>query len=393
MKQLTLAAVGFERYAKTTRRAAFLAEMERVVPWPALCALIEPFYPKPGNGRPPVGVERMLRIYFLQQWFNLSDPAVEEALYDSLAMRRFVDIDLGREPVPDETTVCRFRHLLEAHDLGQQLFDEVQRHLAAKGLKVATGTIVDATIINAPSSTKNADKARDPEMHQTRKGNQWYFGMKAHLGVDSRSKLIHAVAATPANVADSTVLPELLHGQETRVWGDQAYRGQRAVIREHAPRARDFTNRRYRHRGVVDEVERAKNRTKSKVRAMVEHSIGVIKRVFGFAKVRCNRLDYEGEIAIVLGRRGADLPNESRCERHRRIAFTAGWAVGWTSPSFQALAETTRALEKGRAAGQYANGPSQIWLPFLDTYRTMCLAPQPEFRRLLEQARDVPIAA
>jgi IS5 family transposase len=208
MKQLTLAAVGFDRYAKTTRRAAFLAEMERVVPWSALCALIEPFYPKPGNGRPPVGVERMLRIYFLQQWFNLSDPAVEEALYDSLAMRRFVDIDLGREPVPDETTVCRFRHLLEAHDLGQKLFDEVQRHLAAKGLKVATGTIVDATIINAPSSTKNADKARDPEMHQTKKGNQWYFGMKAHFGVDSRTKLIHSAVATPANVADSTVLPD-----------------------------------------------------------------------------------------------------------------------------------------------------------------------------------------
>ena len=180
--------------------------------------------------------------------------------------------------------MCRFRHLLEA---------EVQRHLAAKGLKVATGTIVDATIINAPSSTKNADKARDPEMHQTKKGNQWYFGMKAHFGVDSRSKLIHAVQATPANVADSTVLPDLLHANETRVWGDQAYRGQRAVIRQHAPRAKDFVNRRYRHRGVVDEVERAKNRTKSKVRAKslpsrkrgVEHPIGIIKRVF-VAKVR-----------------------------------------------------------------------------------------------------------
>jgi len=172
MKQLTLATAGFERYAKTTRRAVFLAEMEGVLPWSALCALIEPFYPKPGNGRPPVGVERMLRIYFLQHWFNLSDPAVEEALYDSQAMRRFVGIDLGREPVPGETTVCRFRHLLEEHDLGRRLFDEVQRHLAAKGLKVATGTIVDATIINAPSSTKNADKARDPEKHQTKKGNQ-----------------------------------------------------------------------------------------------------------------------------------------------------------------------------------------------------------------------------
>src|SRR5690242_20499501 len=285
MKQLTLATVGFERYAKTTRRAAFLAEMEQVVPWSALCGLIEPFYPKPGNGRRPVGVERMLRIYFLQPWFNLSDPAVEETLYDSRAMRDFVGIDLGREPVPDETTVCRFRHLLEEHDLGRPLFDAVQRHLTAKGLKVATGTIVDATIINAPSSTKNADKARDPEMHQTKKGNPWYFGMKAHFGVDSRTKLIHAAVAT-ANVADGTALPDLLHGNETRVWGDQAHRGQRAVIREHAPKARDFTNRRYRHRGVVDEVERAKNRTKSKVRARVEHVIGVVKRVFGFAKVR-----------------------------------------------------------------------------------------------------------
>jgi IS5 family transposase len=238
MKQLTLATTGFERYAKTTRRAAFLAEMEQVVPWSALCELIAPVYPKPGNGRPPIGVERMLRIYFLQQWFNLSDPAVEEALYDSRAMRGFVGIDLGREPVPDETTVCRFRHLLETHELGHQLFAKVQRHLAANGLRIATGTIVDATIINAPSSTKNADKARDPEMHQTKKGNQWYFGMKAHFGVDSRTKLIHAVVATPANVADSTVLPQLLHGRETRVWGDQAYRGQRAVIRERAPRPR-----------------------------------------------------------------------------------------------------------------------------------------------------------
>src|SRR6266436_100353 len=287
MKQRTLAMMtGFEQYTRKTRRAIFLEEMEQVVPWGELCALVEPHYPKPGKGRRPVGVERMLRIYFLRQWFNLSDPAVEEALYDSQAMRRFVGIDLGREPVPDETTVCRFRHLLEVHDLGRQLFDEVQRHLAAKGLRVATGTIVDATIINAPSSTKNADKARDPEMHQTKKGNQWYFGMKAHFGVDSRTKVIHAVTATPANVADSTVLPELLHGHETRVWGDQAYRGQRAVIRQHAPKAQDFVNRRYRHRGVVDENERAKNRTRSKVRARVEHSIGVIKRVFGFAKVR-----------------------------------------------------------------------------------------------------------
>jgi IS5 family transposase len=159
--------------------------MERVVPWPELCALIEPVYPKAGNGRPPVGLERMLRIYFLQHWFNLSDPGVEEALYDSIAMRQFVGIDLGREAAPDETTVCRFRHLLDKHELGRSLFEQVHRHLEAQGLKVATGTIVDATIINAPSSTKNADQSRDPDMHQTKKGNQWYFGMKAHVGVDS----------------------------------------------------------------------------------------------------------------------------------------------------------------------------------------------------------------
>ncbi len=291
MKQATLAAVGFERYRKTTRRAVFLAEMDQVVPWSVLCALVEPVYPKPGNGRPPVGVERMLRIYFLQQWFNLSDPAVEEALYDSLAMRGFVGIDLGREPVPDETTVCRFRHLIERHDLGSRLFEEVHRHLEAKGLKLSKGTIVDATIIAAPSSTKNAEKARDPDMHQTKKGNQWYFGMKAHVGIDSRSKIIHAVVATAANVADSEILPDLMHGEETRVWGDQAYRGQTDVIKAHAPNAKDFTNRRYRHRGIVDEIERAKSRTKSKVRSKVEHSIGVIKRVFGFAKVRYRGLD------------------------------------------------------------------------------------------------------
>jgi IS5 family transposase len=288
---MTLGATGFERYAKTTRRAAFLSEMDRVVPWAELCALIEPVYPNPGKGRPPVGLERMLRIYFLQQWFNLSDPAVEEALYESASMRAFVGVDLGREPVPDETTVCRFRHLLEEQGLGRALFEQVHRHLEAQGMKISTGTIVDATIINAPSSTKNEDKARDPDMHQTKKGNQWYFGMKAHVGVDSKTKIIHSVVATAANVADSEVLPDLLHGDETRVWGDQAYRGQREVIREHAPRAKDFTNRRYRHRGVVNETERVKNKTKSSVRAKVEHAIGVLKRIFGFVKVRYRGLE------------------------------------------------------------------------------------------------------
>jgi transposase, IS5 family len=286
MRQLTLATVGFEKHGKLTRRAAFLAEMEEVVPWRELCAVVEPFYPKRGNGRPPIGLERMLRLHFLQHWFNLSDPAIEEALYESVSMRRFVGIDLGREPAPDETTILNFRHLLERHDLARELFERVNAYLASRGLQVKGGTIVDATIITAPSSTKNRTQARDPEMRQTRKGQQWYFGMKLHVGVDSRTKLIHAMTTTAANVHDAKVLGQLLHGGETRVYGDQAYRGQKAAIRARAPNARDFTNRRYRHRGVVDEVERGKNRTKAAVRAKVEHSIGVIKRVFGFTKVR-----------------------------------------------------------------------------------------------------------
>jgi len=223
-KQTTLSMAGFDRFAKPTRRELFLAEMDKIVPWSEACALVEPCYPKQrsGAGRPPMGLERMLRIYFLQQWFNLSDPAAEEALYDSLAMRRFVGIDPGREPVPDETTLCKFRHLLEAQQLGKALFEQVHRHLEVQGIKISRGTIVDATIINAPSSTKNAERQRDPDMHQTKKGQQWYFGMKAHLGVDTE-QVIHSVVATAANVADSAVLPDLLHGEETRVYGDQAW--------------------------------------------------------------------------------------------------------------------------------------------------------------------------
>src|SRR5215471_8944243 len=286
MKQLTLATTGFERYAKTTRRAAFLAEMEQVVPWSVLCGLIDPFYPQPGNGRPPIGVERMLRIYFLQQWFNLSDPAVEEALYDSAVMRQFVGIDLGQEPVPDETTVCKFRHLLEKHKLGEQILGTVNLHLQARGVRITTGTIVDATIVHAPTSTKNREQQRDPEMHQTKKDNQWYFGMKAHVGVDSKTKIIHTAVATAANVADSTMLRDLLHGEETRVWGDQAYRGQTEVIKECAPLAQAHTHRRYRYKDGIDEEERAKNRTKSSVRSKVEHVFQVMKLKFGFVKLR-----------------------------------------------------------------------------------------------------------
>ncbi len=287
MHQQTFAEIPFEHYRKSTRRERFLNEMNRVVPWADLMAVIEPVYPKAeGPGRPPVGIDRMLRLHCLQQWFNLSDPAVEEALYDSRAMRQFVGIDLGREPVPDETTICKFRHLLEAHEVGKQLFTRIGEYLTKQGLQVSRGTIVDATIISAPSSTKNRTKERDPEMHQTKKGNQWYFGMKAHIGVDSQTKLIHSVTATAANVHDSQVLPKLLHGQETRVWGDSAYSGQRDVIRQRAPHAKSFIQAKaHRHRPLSEDA-RARNRTKSKVRAKVEHAFLVIKRIFGWAKVR-----------------------------------------------------------------------------------------------------------
>jgi IS5 family transposase len=291
---------GFERYTKKTRREVFLEEMEQVVPWRELCALIEPHYPKAGNGRPPVGVERMLRMYFLQQWFNLSDPAVEEALYDSPVMRQFVGIDLGQEPAPDETTVCKFRHLLEEHKLGEKILGAVNLHLQARGVRITTGTIVDATILHAPSSTKNREQQRDPEMHQTKKGNQWYFGMKAHVGVDSKTKIIHTAVATAANVADSTVLADLLHGEETRVWGDQAYRGQTEVIQECAPLAQDHTHRRYRYKNGIDEQERAKNRTKSSVRSKVEHPFQVMKVKFGFVKVRYRGLKKNAHQLFVI---------------------------------------------------------------------------------------------
>src|SRR5713101_2183319 len=263
MKQRTLAMMtGFEQYTRKTRRAIFLEEMEQVVPWRELCGLVEPHYPKAGNGRPPVGVERMLRIYFLQQWFNLSDPA------------------------PDQTTVCKFRHLLEEHHLGEQILGTVNLHLQAQGVRITTGTIVDATILHAPTSTKNQQQQRDPEMHQTKKGKQWYFGMKAHVGVDSKTKIIHTAVATAANVADSAVLSDLLHGEETRVWGDQAYKGQSHVIKECAPGAQDHTHRRYRYKNEIDELERAKNRTKSSVRSRVEHVFQVMKLQFGFVKLR-----------------------------------------------------------------------------------------------------------
>lgn len=266
--------------------------MDKVVPWKELCEAIKPYYPEPkGVGRKPIGIERMLRIHFLQHWFELSDPGAEEALYDSRAMRQFVGIDLGKEPVPDETTILNFRHLMEPYNLGDELFRLVNVYLAENGMKINRGTIVDATIINAPSSTKNKEKSRDPDMHQTRKGNQWYFGMKTHIGVDNRTKLIHSIAVTAANVHASQVLEDLLHGNETHIWGDSAYTGQKEVIHEHAPNAKDFTQKKGSRHRQLTETEKSANRYKSRIRSRVEHVFGVMKRQFDFTKVRYRGLD------------------------------------------------------------------------------------------------------
>ena len=287
MRQQTLAAqTGFEKYGRKSKRERFLEEMERIVPWAELKALIEPCYPKGENGRPPVGLDIMLRVYFLQQWFNLSDPGAEEALYESPALRGFAGVDLGRAPAPDESTILGFRHLLEKHDLGGAMLNTVNQYLESRGIRITTGTIVDATIIHAPSSTKNRRGERDPEMHQTRKGKQYYFGLKAHIGVDSKQGHVHSVCTSAASVADKHMLPDLLHGEERKVWGDGAYQGQGEAIRQAAPQAQDMTSRRTRYKNFVDEIQRAKNRVKARVRAKVEHPFRILKRIFGFEKVR-----------------------------------------------------------------------------------------------------------
>src|ERR1035438_5426536 len=287
MRQITFACQpSFEKYARASRREQFLQTMESVVPWSELEALIEPHYPKAGKGRQPVGLGIMLRIYFLQHWFNLSDPGAEDALYDSPALRGFAGVDLGRAAAPDETTILNFRHLLEAHDLCVKILDLVNLYLDRKGIRISTGTIVDATIIPAPSSTKNEKKERDPEMHQTRKGNQYYFGAKAHVGVDSKEGIVHSVCTSAASVHDKHMLPDLLHGDEKKVWGDAGYQGQSEAIHEAAPQAQDMTSRRVKTKAGVDEVEKRRNRTKARVRAKVEWPFRIVKRVFGFTKVR-----------------------------------------------------------------------------------------------------------
>ncbi len=314
MKQTSFASLEYAGKKRKTRREKFLGEMERVVPWKALLALIEPHYPKSGRvGRPPIGVERMLRMYFLQQWYSLSDEGLEDALYDSQAMRDFVGIDLAREQVPDATTLLKFRRLLEQHELTKAIFEGVNEHLGERGLLMREGTLVDATIIAAPSSTKNQDGERDPEMHQAKKGQQYYFGMKAHIGADADSGLVHSVHVTSANESDVANTHALLHGQERRVHADSGYTGvaKRDEIVTAQAEGRIRTDVSWliaaKRGAMVAMVNGAHKRLavlverkKAQIRARVEHPFHIVKNLFGHKKVSYRGLAKNGARMFTL---------------------------------------------------------------------------------------------
>ena len=292
MKQTSL---GLGQSSKRTRRRVFLEEMDAVVPWSELVALISPFMPEGRRGRPPFAVEVMLRVHFMQQWFNLSDPAMEEALHDVPLYREFARLGDVRSRLPDETTILRFRHLLERHDLAPDMLRLVNDLLQAKGLMLRTGTAVDATLISAPSSTKNASGERDPEMRQTKKGNNWYFGMKAHIGVDAASGLVHTVVGTPANVNDLNVAGRLLHGEEHVAFGDAGYQGVHKRPEAEGPvwhvAMRPGLRRKLNPFIEADFVAERVEKMKASIRAKVEHPFRVLKRQFGFSKVRYRGLE------------------------------------------------------------------------------------------------------
>ena len=280
-EQRTLAGVAYDTKGKVTRRERFLREMDTVIPWTTLVALVTPYYTVAGRGRRPLPLETMLRIYFLQQWFDLSDPQAEDMLYDSESMRRFARVELGEDTVPDESTILRFRHLLERHQLTEKMFDAVKTLLTDKRLLLRAGTIVDATIIAAPSSTKNATKTRDPEMKQTRKGQQWYFGMKIHVGTDTRG-VVHSLTTTDAAQADITQLPHLIHGAESTLFGDKAYYKADDKLPWEASGGQYRVNKSGKRTPRTD----AHHATRSKIRARCEHGFHVVKRLWGFTKVR-----------------------------------------------------------------------------------------------------------
>lgn len=284
-KQETFSGLAWKNKGKVTRREQFLAEMDAIIPWPLLLELIEPHYPKAGRGRQPLGLEKMLRIYFLQIWFNLSDPAAEEAIYDSESMRRFARVELSEDTIPDETTILRFRHVLEEHELTQAIFERIKALMEDKGLLLRSGTIVDATIIAAPSSTKNATESRDPEMKQTKKGNNWHFGMKVHVGTDKRG-VVHSLTATNAAVADITQMEALLHGEEREIFGDKAYWKEADRERFRAAGVRYRVNRRGTAQRPLSEHQKMINRSRSRTRARGEHPFRIVKQLWGFTKVR-----------------------------------------------------------------------------------------------------------
>ncbi|WP_404295634.1 IS5 family transposase [Halomonas sp.] len=323
MKQISFAQAEHQHKKRVTRRERFLAQMEALVPWQRLIDALSPsYFPNAAGkrGRPPIGLERMLRIYFLQQWYALADEALEDAIYDSQAMRDFVGIDLAIESVPDATTLLRFRHLLEKHALTQRIFEEINAHLAEQGLFMREGTIVDATIVAAAPSTKNKAKQRDPEMKQTKKGNQWYFGMKAHIGVDAVTGLTHSVAATSANVADVTMAGALVREDDKRVYGDAGYNG----MWKHLGEEKDDPDSRCcvaAKRGTIKKMEDSPmkalllelEKAKASIRAKVEHPFHVIKNLFGYRKVRYKGLAKNQAQLFTLFALG-NLVLATRCE-------------------------------------------------------------------------------
>ena len=286
MMTMSFASLAYENKKKKTRREKFLEEMNQVIPWEELLQDIKKYYPQAGNGRQPMPLERMLRIYFMQQWYGLSDPAMEDALYDIESMRRFADIDIETDAIPDETTILHFRHLLEKHELTKKIFEKTQRYPTEKGLLLREGTIVDATIINAPSSTKNRDNARDKEMKQTKKGNQWYLGMKAHVGTDTRRGLAHSIVVTDASVHDSQVMDELLDGEEQAVYGDKAYTSEEKRKEYEARGIKWCVNRKANRHHHLTQEDVDYNHKQSQIRAKGEHAFLVVKHLWRYQKVR-----------------------------------------------------------------------------------------------------------
>ncbi|MHC1758347.1 MAG: IS5 family transposase [Negativicutes bacterium] len=324
-KQTSFSEVEYNGKKRQTRRDLFLNKMDTLVPWQEWLALIEPHYPKGDRGRPPIGCERMLRLYLLQSWYNLSDEGMEDAVYDSQALRQFSRIDLSHESVPDATTLLKFRHLLEKHHLTRKLFDELKQRLQQQGILMKEGTLVDATIIEAPSSTKNERHERDNEMHQTKKGNQWHFGMKAHIGVDAASGLTHTLVTTPAHVADIAKTTELLQGEEEIVYADAGYTGieQREEVRQQQRKiiwlvAKRRGKLQKMTEGLEKEAVIAEEYAKASVRSTVEHVFHLIKNLFGYSKVRYRGLAknearlyilFASANLLIAGRRTAPAPS------------------------------------------------------------------------------------